>query len=68
MSKPNPLSDLVPKVMVFKVDIDKIGAIIGGGGKVIREIIAETGTTIDIDPDGTVKIYGGADAKIDYCD
>lgn len=65
ISKPNPLSDLVPKVMVFKVDVDKIGAIIGGGGKVIREIIAETGTSIDIDPDGTVKIYGGAEAKID---
>lgn len=65
ISKPNPLSDLVPKVIVFKVDVDKIGAIIGGGGKIIREIIAETGTSIDIDPDGTVKIYGGPEAKID---
>jgi len=65
ISKPNPLSDLVPKVVVFKVDVDKIGAIIGGGGKVIREIIAETTTSIDIDPDGTVKIYGGPEAKLD---
>ncbi len=66
MSKPNPtLSDLVPRVTTFKIDTEKIGAVIGSGGKTIREIIAETGTSIDIEPDGLVKIFGGIDAKTD---
>jgi polyribonucleotide nucleotidyltransferase len=65
MSVPNPLSDLVPKVIMFKVATDKIGAIIGTGGKVIRDIIEKTGTTIDIEDDGLVKIYGGPDAKVE---
>lgn len=59
------LSALVPKVISFKIPTDKIGAVIGSGGKVIREIIDKTGTSIDIDDDGTVKIYGGPEAKID---
>ena len=59
------LSDLVPKLVSFRVDTDKIGAIIGGGGKTIREIVDKTGTNIDIDPDGLVKILGGEDAKLD---
>lgn len=59
MSKPNAeLSELVPQIRSFKVPTDKIGAIIGSGGKVIREIIDKTGTTIDIEEDGTVKIFG----------
>ena len=58
------LSDLVPKFISFKVDPDKIGAIIGTGGKIIREIIEKTGTTIDID-DSTVKIFGVPGANID---
>ncbi|OQA34421.1 MAG: Polyribonucleotide nucleotidyltransferase [Candidatus Dependentiae bacterium ADurb.Bin331] len=66
MTAPNPtLSDLVPKIVTFKVETDKIGAIIGTGGKVIREIIEKTGTMIDIEGDGTVKIFGGPEAKID---
>ncbi len=66
MSKPNAeLSYLVPKVNTVKIDPDKIGAIIGSGGKTIREIIAVTGTKIDVEPDGKVNIYGGPDAKID---
>ncbi len=59
MSKPNDtLSELVPQVVTFKIDTDKIGAVIGSGGKVIRQIIEATGTTIDIESDGTVKIFG----------
>lgn len=66
MSKPNPtLSDLVPQVTTLKINPDKIGAVIGSGGKTIREIIAATGTSIDIEPDGMVKIFGGSDAKTD---
>ncbi|MGB8367148.1 MAG: polyribonucleotide nucleotidyltransferase [Candidatus Babeliales bacterium] len=67
MSEPNPtLSDLVPKVTTIKVDTDKIGAIIGAGGKIIREIIEKTNTSIDIEPDGLVKIFGGPDSDIDF--
>lgn len=65
MSQPNKeLSDLVPKLTMFKVNTDKIGAIIGTGGKVIREITEKTKTTIDIEPDGLVKIFGGPEANI----
>ena len=67
MSAPNPtLSDLVPKVTVFKIDSGKIGAVIGAGGKTIREIIDNTNTSIDIEPDGLVRIFGGPDADIDF--
>lgn len=66
ISKPREsLSDLVPKVITFTVITDKIGAIIGGGGKTIREITETTNTSIDIEPDGTVKIFGGPEAHID---
>lgn len=66
MSKPkSELSDLVPKIVSFNIDTDKIGAVIGGGGKIIREIIDTTGTTIDIEDSGLVKIFGGPDANLD---
>ena len=59
MEKPRAqLSDLVPKIVAFKVSQNKIGAIIGSGGKTIREIISLTDTAIDIEDDGTVKIFG----------
>lgn len=66
MSAPNPkLSDLVPQVVIFKVPVDKIGAIIGPKGKIIQDIIKETSTTIDIEDDGLVKIYGHPGPKLD---
>ena len=66
MSKPNEkLSDLVPKVVTLQINPDKIGAVIGGGGKVIREIIEKTGTQIDIESDGLVKIYAAPTADLD---
>ncbi len=67
MSKPNPtLSELVPHIISFKVPTDKIGAIIGTGGKTIRSIIDKTGVMIDIEDDGLVKIYGHPGPKMDY--
>ena len=66
MSKPNEsLSDLVPQVVTLKVNPSKIGAIIGSGGKVIREIIEKTGASIDIEDDGLVKIYGQPGERMD---
>jgi polyribonucleotide nucleotidyltransferase len=59
MSAPaEKLSELVPQIVSFKIPRDKIGAVIGSGGKVIREIISETETSIDIEDDGLVKIFG----------
>ena len=66
MSQPKTeLSGLVPQVVTLKIDTDKIGAVIGSGGKVIREIIEKTGTSIDIEDDGTVKIFGQPGQGID---
>jgi len=51
------MSPSSPKYMMLKVPLDKIGAVIGTGGKVIKNIIEETGTEIDIQDDGSVYIY-----------
>lgn len=65
MSAPNTkLSELVPAIVSFKIAPDKIGAVIGSGGKIIKEIIEKTGTSIDIEDDGTVKIMGGPNTKL----
>jgi polyribonucleotide nucleotidyltransferase len=54
---PNPdLKPHAPRITTVKVPIDKIGAVIGPGGKMIRSIQEETGTKIDIQDDGTVFI------------
>jgi polyribonucleotide nucleotidyltransferase len=66
MSEPNKeMSLLVPRVISFKINTDRIGAVIGSGGKIIREIIDVTKTAIDIEDDGTVKIFGGPEASLD---
>ena len=56
---PAPRADIsprAPRLEVIKINPDKIGALIGPGGKNIRAITEETGTSIDIDDDGSVKI------------
>lgn len=64
MSQPNPtLSDLVPKVHSVKIPVDKIGAIIGSGGKTIKEITEKTKTKIDIEEDGNVRILADKEAN-----
>jgi polyribonucleotide nucleotidyltransferase len=50
------LSKYAPRMHKITIDPDKIGAVIGSGGRTIRSIIEETKTTIDIDNDGTVII------------
>lgn len=51
------LSELAPRVVSVMVPQDKIGAIIGPAGKVIKEIVAKTGAQIDIEDSGRVRIY-----------
>ncbi|HTX79194.1 MAG TPA: polyribonucleotide nucleotidyltransferase [Longilinea sp.] len=54
---PRPeLKPHAPRITIIKVPVDKIGAIIGPGGKMIRAIQEETNTKIDIDDDGSVYI------------
>jgi polyribonucleotide nucleotidyltransferase len=50
------MSDWAPTIITLKIDPEKIRDVIGKGGAVIRAITEETGTTIDIENDGTVKI------------
>lgn len=50
------VSQYAPKFIVVTIPVDRIGALIGPGGKMIREITSETGATIDIEDDGTVRI------------
>lgn len=57
ISEPRPdLKPHVPRIQAIRVPVDKIGAIIGPGGKTIREIQEVTGARIDIDDDGLVYI------------
>jgi polyribonucleotide nucleotidyltransferase len=56
---PEPRSDLkphAPRMTVLKIDPEKIGSVIGPGGKMIRSIQDDTGARIDIEDDGTVYI------------
>ena len=50
------LSAYAPRITLVKIDPEKIGAVIGPGGKTIRHIIAETGAKIDVEEDGTVYV------------
>jgi polyribonucleotide nucleotidyltransferase len=57
ISKPREtMSEWAPSIITLKIDPEKIRDVIGKGGAVIRQITEETGTTIDIENDGTVKI------------
>ncbi|MDE0392045.1 MAG: polyribonucleotide nucleotidyltransferase [Rhodospirillales bacterium] len=50
------VSDNAPRITTFSIPKDRIREIIGPGGKVIREICETTGTKIDIEDDGTIKV------------
>ncbi len=52
------LSEYAPKIITFSIEEDKIGLIIGPGGKNIKGIAEKTGADINIDNDGKVTIYG----------
>ncbi|MEI6597188.1 MAG: polyribonucleotide nucleotidyltransferase [bacterium] len=61
-SKPD-LSPYAPRITSFSIEPDRIREVIGTGGKVINEIIAATGVSIDIDDDGLVVVCGTDAAK-----
>lgn len=57
LDKPrSEISQYAPRIITIKINPEKIGDVIGPGGKIIRAIVEETGAKIDIDDDGTVLI------------
>lgn len=58
------ISKFAPKISVVQIDPEKIGGIIGPGGKIIRRIIAETGAQVDVEDDGMVTISGTDEAGV----
>jgi polyribonucleotide nucleotidyltransferase len=51
------MSQYAPRIETLKIPVDKIGLLIGPGGKTIKGIVAETGAEINIEDDGSVHIY-----------
>jgi polyribonucleotide nucleotidyltransferase len=56
-----------PRLHSFKIDQDKIRDVIGKGGATIRALTEATGTTIDIEDDGTIKVYAVDDDALQDC-
>ncbi len=57
LATPRPeLSQYAPRILIFQIKIDQIGAVIGPGGKNIRAITEQTGVKIDISDDGTIIV------------
>ncbi|MEI7603401.1 MAG: polyribonucleotide nucleotidyltransferase [bacterium] len=55
------LSQFAPRITTIKINPSKIGDVIGPGGKVIKEIIAQSGAEIDIEDDGSVNIAASSE-------
>ncbi|MBN2201946.1 polyribonucleotide nucleotidyltransferase [bacterium] len=63
IAAPKPeLSPYAPRIIWIKIDVDQIGAVIGPGGKMIREICERSGAEINIEDDGTIQIASADDA------
>jgi polyribonucleotide nucleotidyltransferase len=59
ISKPaGSISEYAPKIVTLKIEVDKIGALIGPGGKNVKALCEQYSVSINTDNDGTVTIYG----------
>ncbi len=58
------VSEYAPKIELVKIPVEKIGELIGPGGKTIKNIIAQTGATVDVEDDGNVAISGTDEANV----
>ena len=58
------VSQYAPKIEIIKIPVEKIGEVIGPGGKVIKNIIATTGATVDVEDDGSVAISGTSEEAV----
>ena len=65
ISAPGELSPHAPRIVSVKIDPERIGELIGPGGKNIKGIQAESGAEINIEDDGTVHIYASKQASLD---
>ncbi|MGH2954780.1 MAG: polyribonucleotide nucleotidyltransferase, partial [Solirubrobacterales bacterium] len=61
------MSEFAPRIEQIKIDPEKIGAVIGKGGETIRGMQEEFEAEIDIDDDGTVRVYAPTGALVDAC-
>ena len=59
------MSKYAPRIVSLKINTEKIGALIGPGGSIIRGITESTGAQIDIDDDGSVKIFAANKEALD---
>ncbi len=59
------LGDYAPRIETMQIAKDKIRDVIGSGGKIIRQIVEETGAKVDINDDGLIKIASSDKEKID---
>jgi polyribonucleotide nucleotidyltransferase len=58
------VSEFAPKIEQIKIPVDKIGEVIGPGGKNIRAIIAQTGAAVEVEDDGIVTISGVSEESV----
>jgi polyribonucleotide nucleotidyltransferase len=61
------LSEFAPRITSIQIDPDKIGALIGKGGETIRALSEEFEAEIDVDDDGTVRVYAPTGPLVDAC-
>ncbi|MBI2031481.1 MAG: polyribonucleotide nucleotidyltransferase [Candidatus Levybacteria bacterium] len=58
------VSQYAPKIELIHIPVEKIGEVIGPGGKTIRNIISQTGATVDVEDDGSVAISGTTEEAV----
>jgi polyribonucleotide nucleotidyltransferase len=58
------ISRFAPKIEVLRIPVEKVGEVIGPGGRTIRKIINETGATVDIEDDGTITVSSPDKASV----
>ncbi len=63
LSEPNEISKYAPRIMSININSEKIGALIGPGGKNIKKIIEDTECEVNVDDDGLVTIAGANTVK-----
>ena len=61
------MSEFAPRIETIRIDSEKIGAVIGKGGETIRGMQEEFEAEIDIDDDGSIRIYAPTGAQVDAC-
>lgn len=59
------VSQFAPKIALVRIPVEKIGEVIGPGGKIIRNIIATTGAQVDVEDDGSVSISAPTQEAVD---